>query len=65
MSLTRRDFEKVADIIRHAKETYELDGPTLASVAESLATYFGACNPNFNEERFNEACGRPDGEWAV
>ena len=61
--MTRKDYEYIADIIRRHKEDYDGDAGTLASVAESLATYFGACNPAFSEERFYEACGMPDGVW--
>lgn len=63
--MTRRDYEAVADIIRRHKEVYEMDGATLVSVAESLATLFGAGNPAFSPDRFYEACGMPNQEWAV
>lgn len=62
---SRQDYRAVAEIIRRHKEDYEGDGATLASVAESLATYFGATNSAFDADRFYEACGMPNQEWAI
>jgi hypothetical protein len=41
------------------------DPATLAVVAESLATICKQSNPNFSRDKFLEACGMPDGQWAI
>lgn len=63
--MTRKDYIAIAEIIRRHKEVYDMDGATLASVAESLATLARADNERFDEERFYAACGMPNQEWAV
>lgn len=63
--MTRKDFQFFADMIRREAETYEHDKATLASIAETMATYFEVVNPRFDNEKFMTACGMPNGEWAI
>lgn len=57
------DRQILADIIRRHKAVYEMDGATLASVAESIATHL--IHDERLREVFYEECGMPDQEWAV
>lgn len=63
--MTRKHYRQFAEMIRREYEVYENDPATLASVAETLATLCKADNPNFSVEKFYEACGMPNGEWAI
>jgi hypothetical protein len=63
--MTRKHYQLLADMIRREYEVYENDAATLASVADTLATICKADNPRFDRDRFLEACGMPDGEWAI
>jgi hypothetical protein len=62
--MTRKHFQQLADMIKREKN-YGGDSATLAVVAEELAKICKANNPAFNRDRFLEACGLPDGEWAI
>jgi hypothetical protein len=52
MSVTKRDFEAVADILNSR-------GPTVATinVTGDLAAYFASRNPRFDRKRFLAAAG--------
>jgi hypothetical protein len=62
--MTRKHFKALADMIKNEKN-WGGDPATLAVVAESLATICKQSNPNFSRDKFLEACGLPDGQWAI
>ena len=62
--VTRKHFTKLAEMVRNEKN-WGGDPATLAVVAESLATICKESNPNFSRDKFLEACGMPNGEWAI
>ena len=49
--LTKKHFEKIAEIIRKNKEKQDFE-----SVCNDLANYFAEENPLFNKSKFMEAC---------
>ena len=58
MSMTRKDFQAIASIIR----THKLAPPTGGKVVidfliDDLAEYFKVANGSFDKERFLRACG--------
>lgn len=56
MSMTRKDFKAIAEIIR----TYNLtnhDSLDLYNLTVELATYFRKANPTFDKGRFMKASG--------
>lgn len=55
MSLSRKDYEAVAQILKRAK-TVELD-ETAAAIADGLIQYFTEDNPRFDKVRFLKAAG--------
>lgn len=60
MSMTRTDFNSIAEIIR--KLSFEAEPSsasiqTLYIVADKLAVYFKQANPSFDRSRFIRACG--------
>lgn len=64
--MTRKHYQQIADMIR---QTYQLNdghhGGTIAHIAEQFATIAKRDNQAFNRDRFLEACGITDGEWAI
>lgn len=54
--IVEKDFKAVAKIIKNNCDG-GLDDTLVKIVAEELADYFTEQNPNFNRERFIEACG--------
>ena len=72
MSLTRKHFKQVADIIKGARGLAALtDGEyakgvirTCRIIENGLADYFSQENPYFQYGTFMEACGRPEDEDA-
>ena len=56
MSMTKQDFEVVADRIKRNLAA-GMDPLTLACLAEDLACDFALRNPRFDRERFLKACG--------
>ena len=64
MSMTKKDFEAIADIVRGNRPTaqpFRTDWDEgrdycLDNVAEELADYFESINPNFDRVRFEKAC---------
>lgn len=56
MSMTRKDFKAIADVIR----TYNLtthDSLDLYNLTNDLAKYFKQANPTFDRSRFMRAAG--------
>lgn len=56
MSMTRKDFNAIAEIIRK----YTLVGADLLDLhlmTNELATYFKKANPSFDRGKFIKACG--------
>ena len=51
--LTRKHFQRVADIIRES----EISGETEYWLAEEFSTFFEEENERFDAEKFAEACG--------
>jgi hypothetical protein len=62
--MTRKDFEAFASIIRSNKLAGG-DAGTLANAVEELCAHFERRNLAFDLDRFLEACGMPNGEWAI
>ena len=68
--LTQKDHDRIAAIVRHValttkilpqpEENWKTDGETLV---KKLAQYFRHDNPNFDWDKFMEAC-EPRKEWA-
>jgi hypothetical protein len=79
MALSKKDYERIAFVIREARElkapagggvvaeSYWINGAEVISdaIAQDLATYFERDNPRFDRARFLKACGiEVDGdEW--
>lgn len=66
--MTRKDYEKVAGIIR--RHRHEDDGRAsgaIASIADDMACMFELENPRFDRARFFTACGMDEdgGEWVI
>ncbi len=62
--ITKKDFKAIAEIIEAEFTAYDAIGEddtegkhATASIAGHLAYYFATQNPNFDRERFMEACG--------
>lgn len=51
--LTRKHFQRVADIIRES----EISGETEYWLVEEFSTFFEEENERFDAEKFAEACG--------
>lgn len=49
MTITKKDFVAIADIIRYTQDKINLVG--------GLSDYFKKVNPNFDEKKFKVACG--------
>ncbi len=56
MSMTRKDFNAVAEIIRKYNLLH-VDNLDLHNLANELAVYFKKANPTFDRGRFIKACG--------
>jgi hypothetical protein len=55
--MTRKHYRQVAEMLKREIETYEHDVKTVASIADSLATFFQADNPRFDRDKFLQAVG--------
>ncbi len=60
--MTRKHFEAIAAIINKNMTTesdyyFPKRGCLVTGVANDLVVYFKTQNPNFNEDKFLEACG--------
>jgi hypothetical protein len=55
MSMTRKDFEAIAEIIRKANLLPKEIG--LKDIAQELSSYFKHANPSFDKHKFMRACG--------
>jgi len=56
MSLTKKDFKKVAEILRHRKGTSDTEGKiSLYPLLEDLCYWFKSENPDFDEQKFRDA----------
>ena len=57
--MTRKDYQKAADIIRQHLQFAWDDSSELAAgnMAQSLAAWFASDNPRFNASTFYRACG--------
>lgn len=53
--MSRKDYEAIAAVFKANKG----DEPTRQELAKDLADLFKADNPNFNRERFLQACEVP------
>jgi hypothetical protein len=64
--MTRKHYQQIADMIR---QTYTLndghEAGTIAHIAEQFAIIAKRDNQAFNRDRFLEACGIINGEWAI
>lgn len=58
MSMTRKDFKAIAEILRerHFKQLNQ-DGLDLYLLCEELAVYFKKANPTFDRNKFMRASG--------
>lgn len=58
MSMTRKDFQAIASIIRHYKLESPTDsGYTIEFLVKDLSDYFQQANSSFDKDRFMRACG--------
>ena len=64
MSMTRKDFEAIAKIIKQYQIASGIMGlssgdsiANVSSMANDLADYFKQANSSFDKERFMKACG--------
>lgn len=55
--MTRKDYERVATVLRQYHTTNGQDRAMLQSIMEGLAMSFRAENPNFSATKFFTACG--------
>lgn len=62
--VTKKDFKVIAEIIKHEYTRYDETGLddfegklTTASIAGQLSEYFTTQNPNFDRQKFLDACG--------
>ena len=55
--MTKKNFERVAEIIRYHKINSPYLIVDLRRIANDLAKYFKEENPEFNRSRFLQACG--------
>ena len=62
--MTRKHFRLFADMVKTEKEN-GADPATLSNIAEKLADIFTEENARFDRSKFLEACGIPNGEWAI
>jgi hypothetical protein len=53
--LTRKDYVTIADILESFSEV--IDRLTFEDLVEDLADYCASDNPNFDYEKFRNACG--------
>ena len=61
--LIKKDFEAVAEIIRHMTASTSLDEQAAAiPIANELADYFATQSSRFDREQFMMACGLGDEE---
>jgi HD superfamily phosphohydrolase YqeK len=52
--MTRKDYVVVANILHDYKE--EMDNVSFVDIVNDFGDYFEKDNPNFNWEKFREAC---------
>jgi hypothetical protein len=57
MSLTRKHFKQLANIIKHSKEHNHLTrGQLIVFIENEITQFCRQHNPNFNASTFSEAC---------
>ena len=56
MSLTRKHFQGLADVMKDAKRERP-EQSCVDAIAKQLAPYLATTNPAFNRSKFLEACG--------
>lgn len=57
MSMSKRDYVKIADIINDNLADTMVESRAVAGVAREMADYFKSDNPSFRYDTFFEACG--------
>lgn len=64
MSMSRKDYEAIAEILRSEREYFQGESDldiralgTLTTVSARLSLLFAQGNPNFDREKFLKACG--------
>lgn len=55
--MTKKDYIKIADVIRQNFDGTDLTELVLPTLAMDLAVVFASDNPQFDQDRFLEACG--------
>ena len=53
--MTRKDFQLIATVLK-ANSTSPMNRCVIKELAEAFANELATTNPNFNKERFVEAC---------
>jgi hypothetical protein len=54
---SRKTYQIVADVLRHAPKSEEYQGPDIVKwIMDSFALEFQMDNPRFDYERFKKAC---------
>lgn len=61
MSMSKRNYAKIADIINDNLADTMVESRAIAGVAREMADYFKSDNPNFRYDVFFDACGLD--EW--
>lgn len=56
MSMTKKDYVAIAGIINRVASSRLADLATITAVIGNLNTYFRNDNPNYQPQRFIEAC---------
>lgn len=57
MTMQRRHFELIAEVVRESLAHRELGPCEAETLAQRFCATLRATNPNFNEARFLRACG--------
>lgn len=57
MSMSKKDFEAIADIIQRYRRVPTADRAVMDAIAIDLGLYFQKQNPRFDMERFLKATG--------
>ena len=55
--MTKKDYERAAEIVQHIPRSYEQDFPGAAdTITDVFVEFFCGDNPRFDEPRFRAAC---------